>query len=182
MWRYDLFTHNIELEVRITQNVLWVALLWLASLWPLFGSSVVLMKHSCSPSSQFSWAFFRLYGSWQEILPHWIPSVQHPPLRHPSLRSCPLWIPFWMLLLSIRLWRYSFWCHWSSSSSEVIATLHFNSLALLLLPGTLKAWDEEKSRANKAVTGLLTSQCLGKGAGSYTSLFYLLSPNFLLHS
>lgn len=55
-------------------------------------------------------------------------------LRKPLFRSSSLQIPFWMLLFSTGLWQPWSWCHWGGSSSEVMATLHFLTLVLLLAP------------------------------------------------
>lgn len=106
------------------------------------------MKCSCSPSVQLSWAFLLFYGSWQKILPHWIPSVQPPSWDNLCLGLLQiLQIPFWMLLFSIRLWQPSPWCHWGGSSSAVVATLHFLTLVLLLAP---QAWDKEKPKSKQS--------------------------------
>lgn len=137
------------------------------------------MKHSCSPSSQFLWAFFRLYGSWQKILPHWIPSVQHPQLRHPSLRS-------WSLhpLLDAPVLHQTLAVFILMSSEQLFVCSHRYSSSSFPCPATCflelsRHEIKRNQRASKAASGLLTSHCLGKGTGSCTSLFSLLSPRFL---
>lgn len=65
-----------------------------------------------------------------------------------------------------------------TSLSEIMATLHFPSLA----PQDVQDVIYGETKEQTAARGFLIYYCLGKGAGSCTFLFSLLSPNFPPHS